>query len=182
MVDARGTAGVIAMVCALGLVGCTPDTISEPTPSPTPAVQTPTESAAEKQERLDYAAAERAYRTFRAEYGRVLRAGGAKEPTMLMKQTAGGEYLKAFAEVGRGYRILGSRTEGSEVARYVRPAGYSEKSIILNVCEDSSDVVIIRTKGANGRGEIRTAELRLRKLHGVWKLWSGNGKLVDSCE
>ncbi len=79
MNDVRRAVGALA--CALALVGCTPAAPAEPSPSPSPAVQTPAETTQERQQRLDYAAAEKSYRTFRAEYERVLRAGGAKEPT-----------------------------------------------------------------------------------------------------
>ncbi|HEY5822538.1 MAG TPA: hypothetical protein VIT20_11220, partial [Propionibacteriaceae bacterium] len=87
-----------AILVALLTGGCTPDPTPPVTPTPT-ATQTPTETEQERQQREAYAAAETAYRTFRAEYGRVLRAGGAKEATAVMKQTAGGPYLKEFTEV-----------------------------------------------------------------------------------
>ena len=91
MRDGRTGVGVVALVCALALgpAGCTPDAVVQPTPSPSASSATPTETDAERQERLDYAAAEKAYRTFRAEYGRVLRAGGAKEPTIQASVTCG---------------------------------------------------------------------------------------------
>src|SRR3954454_8462186 len=117
-----------ALLCLLTAQGCSAD-LGSPSPSPTAPTHTPTESAQQRQERLDYAAAEKAYRTFRAEYGRVLRAGGAKEPTRVMKATAGGDYLATFTEVIRGYKQLGSREVGTEKIVYVHRAGYSERSI-----------------------------------------------------
>ena len=96
MGGAGRTLGVATLLCVLATAGCSPGS-EAPGPAPTPPspVQTtPTESPQERQERLDYAAAEKAYRTFRAEYGRVLRAGGAKEPTKVMKATAGGRVLE----------------------------------------------------------------------------------------
>jgi hypothetical protein len=176
------TSGVAALLCLLALVGCTADPsgpVSSPTP--TPSVQTPTESAQERQERLDYAAAEKAYRTFRAEYGRVLRAGGAKEPTRVMTATAGGDYLDTFTQVIKGYKKLGSREVGREKIAYIRRSGYAPRSIRLDVCEDSRATKTIRKNGKVGRGEVRTAALEVRRLSGDWKVWSGTGKLVETC-
>src|SRR3954462_9066966 len=110
-----------ALLCLLTAQGCSAD-LSGPRPSPPPTTpaQTPTESAQQRQERLDYAAAEKAYRTFRAEYGRVLRAGGGKEPTRVMKATAGGSYLREFAEIVMAYAGLADRQMGDEKVAYVR--------------------------------------------------------------
>jgi hypothetical protein len=175
-------AAVAAVLGALALAGCSPGP-TEPTPSPTPSVQTPTETPEERQERLDYAAAEKAYRTFRAEYGRVLRAGGAKEPTRVMKETAGGEYLKEVAEIVRAYKGLALHSKGAERIVYVHRVGYSPESVSLEVCEDSSKVVDVDRDGkVEGRGELRTASLLVRRTSGGWKVWTGEGKKASSCE
>ena len=72
----RGSVSVGAVVacCAL-VVACTPE---QPAiaPSPTPASSTPTESQIERQMRLDYEAAEKAYRANCAEHDRLDQAGG----------------------------------------------------------------------------------------------------------
>src|SRR3954447_26636471 len=172
-----------ALLCLLTAQGCSAD-LSGPSPSPSPTTpaQALTESAQQRQERLDYAAAEKAYRTFRAEYGRVLRAGGAKEPTSVMKATAGGDYLATFTEVIRGYKQLGSREVGTEKIVYVHRSGYSEQSIRLDVCEDSRSTRTARRNGDATAGELRTAALEVRRTSDDWKVWSGSGKLVDSCE
>src|SRR3954447_8355089 len=121
-----------ALLCLLTAQGCAADLSSpSPSPSPTPPAQTPTESAQQRQERLDYTAAEKAYRTFRAEYGRVLRAGGAKEPTRVMKATAGGDYLATFTRVIRSYKEAKSHNLGTESIGYVRGVGYSKDEISL---------------------------------------------------
>src|SRR3954466_5632221 len=89
-----------ALLCLLTAQGCSAD-LSGPSPSPSPTTpaQTPTESAQQRQERLDYAAAEKAYRTFRAEFNRILRAGGAVRPSTTMTRTASGSYLKETSDV-----------------------------------------------------------------------------------
>lgn len=181
MAGARRAVAVATLLYALALTGCTPAPTG-PTPSPTPSVQTPTETAEERQERLDYAAAEKAYRTFRAEYGRVLRAGGAKEPTKVMKETAGGEYLKSFTEIIQAYDGLRLHSVGQEEIAYVRHVGYTEDEVALEVCEDTSDVRDLDEAGKErGRGEIRSASITARRLSSGWKVWSGKGKKVQAC-
>nr|WP_294692334.1 hypothetical protein [uncultured Friedmanniella sp.] len=179
----RGRTGVgaAALVCAVALGGCTADAGTQPTPSPTPSAATPTESAAERQERLDYAAAEKAYRTFRAEYGRVLRAGGAKEPTKLMRETAGGDYLKEFQEIVAAYEGIGARDEGRERIAYVRRTGYSRTTLVLDVCEDGREITTL-AEGRRIKGEVRSATLELRLVDGRWKVWSGTGREVSRCD
>lgn len=174
----RTTAAAIA-VCALA-AGCTTD--PPPTPTPTATVsQTPTETAQERQERLDYAAAEKAYRTFRAEYNRVLRAGGAKGPTKVMKETAGGPYLKELSEGIEAYRGLGSYDRGMEKIVYVRRVGYSAAAIALDVCEDSRSVKTYEKTGEPaGNGDILQAHLELKKTD-RWRVWNGTGEKVKSC-
>ncbi|GAA1854948.1 hypothetical protein ACFFOM_02280 [Microlunatus capsulatus] len=187
MRDGRTGVGVAALVGALalgpGLTGCTPDAVVQPSPSPSASSATPTETDAERQERLDYATAEKAYRTFRAEYGRVLRAGGAKEPTKVMKQTAGGEYLKEFAEVTEAYHGLGDHQEGKERILSVAPGAYSAAELELRVCEDSRSIRIIAKNGEQvGQGEMRQSIIQVRRISDAWKLWSGSGKKVSTCD
>lgn len=182
MGDGRTGVGVAALLCALVLVGCTPDPAVTPSPGPTATSTTPTETDAERQERMDYAAAEKAYRTFRAEYGRVLRTGGAKEPTKVMKETAGGDYLKQVAEIAKAYQGLGDHRVGEERVMYVRPGGYEHKSLLLEVCEDSRGVEILDKTGKQvGAGELRTASITVRRTGDAWKLWSGRGEKVSVC-
>lgn len=162
--------------------GCSPD--PAPTPAPPPPVsQTPTESAQEMQQRVDYEAAEKAYRTFRAEYGRVLQRGGAEKATQVMTENAGGPYLREFAQVMRGYRRLGFHESGTLKIGYVRYAGYSTSSILLDVCEDDRPVDVYQRNGKKyGSGEVRTARLDVRKKGDRWKMWDGESQKVDSCD
>ncbi|MFL6064756.1 MAG: hypothetical protein ACJ72G_08825 [Friedmanniella sp.] len=173
-----------ALLCLLTAQGCSADlTGPSPSLSPTTPAQTPTESAQQRQERLDYAGAEKAYRTFRAEYGRVLRAGGAKEPTSVMKATAGGSYLREFAEIVMAYAGLADRQMGDEKVAYVRHVGYSGDELELEVCEDSRDVRIVGSRGHTvGRGEVRKAQMQVRNTGDGWKVWSGRGRKVQSCD
>lgn len=186
MSGARKATGAVVLLGVLAVAACTPgppEPSPPPTPTPTPsASQSPSETPQERQERLDYAAAEKSYRTFRAEYNRVLRAGGAKEPTKVMKATAGGEYLATFTRVIRSYENVGSRNAGTERITYVRPSGYTADLISLDVCEDGSKSKTLLPSGSFRRGELRTAALEVRKIQNHWKVWSGSGKRVGACD
>ncbi len=181
--------GLLVASCLLAFLGtaCTPSDPPSPTPtgnvpsaSPTP---TPTENAQEREERLAYAAAETSYREFRAEFYRVLRAGGSKSATPKMKATAAGPYLKYFTELAQAYKGERVHSTGTERTGYARPAGYSSNSLVLDVCEDSRAVKDFDRKGRKtGSGEIRTARLEVRKVGGAWKVWDGTGKKASSCE
>ena len=172
---------LLAAALAIGVlgVGCTPT--AEPSPSPSPPSPTPTENAVERQMRLDFEAAEKSYRTFRAELGRVLRAGGASQPTKVMKATAAGPYLENFADVAQAYKSTDSRETGQERIVWVRRGAYSSESLLLLVCEDSSDVKTYEGDKLVGSGEVRTAELEVRKTGSAWKVYDGKGEEVSSC-
>jgi hypothetical protein len=180
--NARTGTGVAALLCALALVGCTADAGVTPSPSPSASSASPTESDAERQERLDYAAAEKAYRTFRAEYRRVQRQGGASDASEVMRATAAGEYLSAFTDVIRGYKKLGTRAVGQEEIVFVRPAGYQTASLLLDVCEDARQIRTVRKSGEAEVGDLREARVEVRKLVGTWKLWAGSGEVVQRCD
>ncbi len=175
--------GLVLGVSLLALLSsaCTTDTPPPPPPASTSA--TPTETAQEREERLAYEAAEKSYREFRDEFNRVLTAGGAKGASAQMKKTAAGSYLKDNLEVVKAYRGLGYHQEGSEQVVYVRRAGYSPASVLLATCEDASGVQIIGKKSKIvGRGDIRLLELEVRQKNGAWKVWSGTGDKVQSCD
>jgi hypothetical protein len=176
----RGFVLGVSLLALLG-AGCTPDT---PTPPPTTNTSaTPTESAQEREERLAYAAAEKSYREFRAEFYRVLNAGGAKSSTETMKRTAAGPYLKYFTEVAQAYKGEGNRSVGTEKSGFIRPQGYSSTSLLLEVCEDSREVRDFNRSGKQiGRGEVRVAQLEAHLIDGEWKIWDGTGKKTERCE
>ncbi len=66
--------GAVVACCALA-AACSPDQAPVSTPSPPPAATTPAESQIERQIRLDYEAAEKAYRATCAEQDRLYSAG-----------------------------------------------------------------------------------------------------------
>lgn len=172
---------ILATLILAGLVaaGCTPAAL---TPSPPSVSQTPTETAVERQQRVDYEAAEKSYRAFRAEYNRVLRAGGAKVPTAVMKANASNGYLKEVQDVAEAYQGLGDHQEGQEAIVFVKRTGHSKSSLVLLTCEDTRKVAVIDKKGRKvGTGELRQLSLEMRLTSGKWKIWSGRGNKVASC-
>ena len=177
----RVAVAMVAAVLMLLASACTPD----PGPQPTPTVvsPTPTENAQEREQRLAYEAAEKSYREFQADYRRALREGGASSATSVMKATAGDGYLDVFTEVLRANKKLHVRQVGEGLIGYVRPAGYTPDSVLLDVCEDQRKVQEVRSDGKKPQsGEVRVARLEVRKVGGTWKVWTGTGKRVDSCD
>lgn len=136
----------------------------------------------ERQERLDYAAAEKSYREFRAEFRRVTRDGGAHQASAQMKRTAVGPYLKEHTEVVQAFADLDYHERGSEKIDYVRPVGHSAERLLLDVCQDSRSARTYDSKDTIvGRGEIRKIRLEVRKYQGSWKVESGDGEKAESC-
>ena len=74
-----------------------PDHSPTPVVAPTPSASTPTESPQEREERLAYEGAEKAYRTFITEYTRVVRASDRPHVTRRCVTHATGDYLKAYS-------------------------------------------------------------------------------------
>ncbi len=72
--------GAAVACCALA-AACTSEPAPSSTPSPSPAATTPTESQIERQIRLDYEAAEEAYRGNMAEQDQLYQAGGSGKTT-----------------------------------------------------------------------------------------------------
>ena len=104
----RGFVSVGAVVaCCMLVAGCAP-THPASAPPPTPAITTPTESQIERQMRLDYEAAEQAYRANMAEQDRQSQLGTA-EKTEALTSTARGNYLRFALQVLRDIRDSGWR-------------------------------------------------------------------------
>jgi len=182
MVGGRTRAWVAVLLCTLVLAGCSPDS-PPPTPTPTPSVVTPAETEAERQERLDYEAAEKAYRTFRADFNENLRSGGASRPPEKLSRVAGGGYLKETGQVLQAYKGLGNYQRGNERIVYVRRGGYEPSELVLLACEDTREVRTVDSAGRTlGHGDLRAVSIVVRHSGSGWKLWSGKGKKVTSCD
>jgi hypothetical protein len=114
-----------AVVACCALAACTQEPARTSSPSPTPLATTPSESQIERQMRLDYEAAERAYRTNMAEQDRLYKAGGAVEATPVLKATATGSYLRISLKSLRDVYDAGWRaTAGTRILGVVRDGGW----------------------------------------------------------
>jgi hypothetical protein len=177
--------GAFSAVSAL-LAGCTPadGTIPAPPPAtPASASATPPETAQQREERLAYEAAEKAYRTFRVEYDRISRKrGGSPKPTKAMIDNAAGPYLKTmkgFLNYKKTYRHHEDRPV--RIA-YVKHGGYSPDELILLVCEDGSKVKVFDDEDRQvSHGGTSKLSLRLRPVDHRWKIWDGDQTIVKTC-
>ena len=123
-----------------------------PTPAPT-TTGAPAETDMQRQMRLDYEAAEKAYRTSAVEAEKIVN-GGATKPSADFKAVATGEYVDRIMGLAGQVRQAGySKVTGGTVIRGVVPAGYQEKKIKLIACEDVSQLKAYkdgkRVKGTN---------------------------------
>ena len=141
------TVGAAVACCALA-AACTSEPTSVTTPSLTPPATTPTESQIERQMRLDYEAAESAYRANRAEQARLYMAGGTTKATRRMRATATGSYLRITLEALRKVKEAGWHATGTaEIVGVAANGGWKENEVGLTSCEDSSVVRFLDRSG-----------------------------------
>ena len=141
--------GTTMAVAAL-LGACTPEpppTGPTPATTPTPSATQPTESSIEREQRLDFEAAEKAYRDNLAEQLRLYHRGGASKATKALKATATGDYLSFTVEQLRSVKKRRLTVKGDlRVVGVVRMA-WKEESVVLTSCEDASQTRIIDRRG-----------------------------------
>jgi hypothetical protein len=172
--------------CAL-FAACTPSAGISPTPSSgvsTPAGQSaPPETEQQRKERLDFEAAEKAYRTFQSEYARLYQTpGGPSKPTKLMTDNAAGPYLKVMSGFLRDSKNRGRYTDRPIRIEYVKRGAYSAAELILETCEDGSKIRVLDAKGRQvGHGGVSELTLYVRSVAERWKVWDGDQKVVKKC-
>jgi hypothetical protein len=141
------TAGAAVACCALA-IACTPEPAPTITPSPTLAATTPAESQIERQMRLDYEAAEKAYRDNMAEQDRLYQSGGATKATDALKATSTGSYLRITLESLRDVRKRGWHAiGGTKIVGVVRDRGWKRGQVGLTSCEDNEVVRFVDKAG-----------------------------------
>jgi hypothetical protein len=139
--------GAVVACCALA-TACTSEPSSTSTPSPTSAATTPTESQIERQTRLDYEAAEKAYRDNMAEQDRLYKAGGTVKATPALKATATGSYLRITLASLRDVRRRGWHAIGdTRIVGVVRDRGWKQGRVELTTCEDNEIVRFVDKSG-----------------------------------
>ena len=177
---ALGQLGAALAMCSLA-AACTPQRAPDPAPSPTSASTTPAETQLERQTRLDFQEAEKAYRSFRAEYSRLAIAGGADRPTSVMKENASGPYLEVMVDFLAQTRAAGKKQQGVVRIAYVRPESHSPREVTLQVCEDGTKVRNVAEDGHISKGVAAKIVLYVRPIDGRWKVWNGDDEEVSSC-
>jgi len=172
-----------ALVLGLLVAGCTPDPGPTPTVTPVPSVSTPsssptpTENAQERQQRLDFEAAEKAYLTAFAESGRLAVAGGATKPTKVLLATTGGFYLKVQMNDLKVIKENGWRADRPSTTSVFANGGWSPKEVGLTACEDASKVKLLNQQGkevAKDRPMRFVQTLTATRVDGVWKITDGD--------
>jgi hypothetical protein len=162
--------GAVVACCALA-AACTQEPAQ--TSSPTPAATAPTESQIERQMRLDYEAAEEAYRANMAEQDRQSQLGIAMK-TRELTSTATDNYLLFVLQVLRDIRDSGWRARGATTIRGVARDGWQEGQVRLMACEDNSAVKFVDKEGrdATPTNVARTyvQNLTVKRVKGGWKV------------
>jgi hypothetical protein len=165
--------GAVVACCALA-AGCTQEPVQTGSPSATPAATTPTESQIERQMRLDYEAAEEAYRTNMAEQDRLYKAGGALKATPVLKATATGSYLRISLESLRDVHDAGWKaTAGTKILGVVRDGGWKGDRVGLTSCEDNEIVRFMDKSGKDVTPDgpaLYVQALTIVKASGSWKV------------
>jgi hypothetical protein len=124
--------------------------------------------------RLDYEAAEEAYRTNRAEQARLYEAGGVSRATAAMRATATDSYLRITLEALRRVKEAGWHATGAtEIVGVVAGGGWRENEVALTSCEDSSVVRFLDRSGRDvtpSTGRRYVQALKVVKRSGHWKV------------
>jgi hypothetical protein len=146
-----------------------------------PAAATPTESQIERQMRLDYEAAEAAYRSAVAEHDRQAQLGIASAAEL--KQAATGVYLDFSLRSLRRSRDAGWRASGKTKILHVVASGWQERTIRLIACEDSSGVRFTDERGNDVTPRVRRTyvqDLTASKVGTDWKVADISSNVVKS--
>jgi hypothetical protein len=171
----RGFVSVGAAVacCALA-AACTPQPAPISTTSPTPTATTPTESQIERQMRLDYEAAEKAYRDNMAEQDRLYQSGGAAKATRALRTTSTGSYLRITLESLREVRKRGWHAIGdAKIVGVVRDRGWKQGQVGLTSCEDNKTVRFVNKSGTDvtpSGSALYVQALTIIREGGRWKV------------
>jgi hypothetical protein len=175
--------GAAVACCALA-AACTSEPAPSNTPSTSPAATMPTESQIERQIRLDYEAAEKAYEAALAERERQASSGIAKL-TPALKANATGAYLDLVLKALRYAHDRHWHASGSTQILGVVPNGWRDHTVRLIACEDSSSVRL-RDQDGNDvtRQKTRTyvQDLTVEDVGGSWKVADISTTVVKSFE
>jgi hypothetical protein len=177
--------GAVVACCALA-GACSPDQAPASTPSPTPIATTAAESQIERQMRLDYEAAEEAYRANMAEQDRLYKAGGTVEATPLLDATSTGSYLRISLKSLRDVHEAGWRaTAGTRIVGVVRDGGWKGDRVGLTSCEDNEIVRFVDKLGKDVTPDgsaLYVQALTVVRESGRWKVSAASTTKVKTFE
>jgi hypothetical protein len=177
--------GAVVACCALA-AACTQEPAPMSSPSPTPLLTTPSESQIERQMRLDFEAAERAYRSSTAEQDRLYQAGGATNATLALRATATGSYLRITLKSLREVHESGWHARGNtKIIGIVGNGGWREGRVGLTSCEDNNAIRFFDRMGEDvtPKDERRyVQELTVVKVTERWKVSTANSTRVHTFE
>jgi hypothetical protein len=177
--------GAVVACCALA-AACASEPASTSTRSPTPVVTTITEPQIERQTRLDYEAAEKAYRDNMAEQDRLYKAGGTAKATPALKTTATGSYLRITVASLRDVRRRGWHAIGdTKIVSVVRARGWKQGRVELTSCEDNEIVRFVDRSGRDVTPDglaLYVQALTVVREDGRWKVSTALTTKVETFE
>jgi hypothetical protein len=134
--------------------------------------------------RLDYEAAEAAYRASIAEGDRLARRGGVRKATPALKAVATGDYLRLQVESLKALKEQGERIKGGTTVVGVRPdGGYQSTRLRIVACEDNSTWRVITKDGKDVTPKNQPdyiQSLTVIKLGSSWKVSDGSTQQVKT--
>lgn len=168
-----------------------------PTPAPAPSFRCTPEaggdeydcSQAQHDEMVSkdtlYAEAEAVFRKFFAENIRISRAGGLREATPVLLETATGFFLEDVLNQYRKQADEGSRAQGSDpvIKAISRLPGHSKSGslIALSTCVDASGWSFFIGKEFRSKGVPARDEIYFSHSDGLLRMIGADGEEVDSC-
>jgi hypothetical protein len=136
--------------------------------------------------RLDYEAAEKAYRANMAEQDRLYKAGGVAKANPALKATATGSYLKITVKSLDEVRRLGWHAVGNtKIVGVVHDKGWKDGRVELTSCEDNEIVRFIDKSGRDVTPEglaLYVQALTMMKKGGSWKVSMALTTKVETLE
>jgi hypothetical protein len=177
--------GAAVACCALA-AACTSEPARSSTQSPPSPATTPTETQIERQMRLDFEAAETAYRVSALEQDRLYRAGGATRASPALKATATGSYLRITLQSLRDVHQAGWHATGAtKIVGVVNDGGWKPDRLSLTSCEDNSSIRFFDRKGADVTPNLERRYVQILivvKVAHRWKVSTASSTRVSSFE
>ena len=175
--------GAAVACCALA-AACSPEPAPTSTSPATQVATTPTESQIEREMRLDYEAAENAYRASTSEQDRLYQAGGAIKASPALSATTTGSYLRITLQSLREVRKSGWHAKGhTKIVGVAHNGGWQSDRVGLTSCEDNSAIRFFDRRGEDVTPEVErryVQKLTVVKVAQRWKVSTADSTRVHS--